>query len=210
MPTYDIFAISTHPTSADIHNYRQTRLTALETDPSSFLSTYEQEAALPEETWKERLSSSEKATFVARLSPSTQSAAESEPFVGMVTVLPAHAFPLSLPVARTDLRAAYLIVSMWIAPKHRRRGLGQDLLQASLAWAAQDVLRETSGADGPGKQAEVFLFLALDNAKGRGLYEKLGFEAVGVTTAPGGRGEIQWMRRWAVAVNTSGRTPTAA
>ncbi|KAL1939681.1 hypothetical protein VTO73DRAFT_9714 [Trametes versicolor] len=209
MPTYDIFAISTHPTSADIRNYRQTRLTALETDPSSFLSTYEQEVALPAETWKERLSGSEKATFVARPSTSSQNTAESEPFVGMVTVLPARTFPLPLPVACTDPSVAYLIVAMWIAPEHRRRGLGQDLLQASLAWAAKDVSRDTSGAGDPEKQAEVFLFLALDNAKGRGLYEKSGFDAVAVTTAPGGRGEIQWMRRWVDASNT-GRTPTAA
>jgi ribosomal protein S18 acetylase RimI-like enzyme len=66
-------------------------------------------------------------------------------------------------------RAALL--SMWVAPTHRRQGLGQQLIARLLDWAS-------------GRRAqEMHLFVSENNEPARALYASMGFVASG-RTAP--------------------------
>ena len=67
-PSYTVFPLPNPPALSDIRAYRDLRLAALHTDPSYFSSTYEREVAFPDETWRERLTGSGKATVVAQSS----------------------------------------------------------------------------------------------------------------------------------------------
>ncbi len=96
--------------------YRGVRLEALRTDPLAFGSTLEREAALPPETWQERVRNGaladRRATFVAEDG--------SGRFVGIATVI--------------DRADRFEVVGMWVHPNARGQGLGGRLLDATLAW----------------------------------------------------------------------------
>ena len=100
---------------------RQVRLLALATDPASFGSTYEREAAFPNEVWAERAqrgSRGEDATTLIAIR-------RSEP-VGMITG--------ARDEARPDL---FHVFGTWVAPDARRGGLGRQLLTGIERWAVE-------------------------------------------------------------------------
>jgi GNAT superfamily N-acetyltransferase len=99
---------------------KRVRLRSLETDPSSFGSTYEREVAFPEEVWEGR---------VAR-----NAAGENA-----ITLLAMHGDePIGLFTAIRDESQEELFhgVEMWVAPEARRRGIGRRLLSDVEAWIA--------------------------------------------------------------------------
>jgi ribosomal protein S18 acetylase RimI-like enzyme len=104
----------------DVASMRALRLRALQTDPSSFGSTYEREAAFDDDVWEERVergaSGDDAATFVALVAE--------EP-VGLVSGFRDEEEP--------DL---FDVVGMWVAPEARGRGVGRRLLEEIERWIA--------------------------------------------------------------------------
>jgi ribosomal protein S18 acetylase RimI-like enzyme len=94
---------------------RAIRLRALQDSPDAFATTLADVVAWPPEKWDQLLQHESTATFVASLDGSD---------VGLVRCAP-HA---ELPTA------AYLI-SMWVAPEVRRKGIGVQLVDAVVEWA---------------------------------------------------------------------------
>jgi ribosomal protein S18 acetylase RimI-like enzyme len=99
---------------------RRVRLRALVTDPASFGSTYERDAAFPDQTWAERAARSAAGDDWATL----LAISGDEP-IGIVTAL------------RDGLqRQLFHVVEMWVAPEARREGIGRSLLSGIEGWIA--------------------------------------------------------------------------
>jgi ribosomal protein S18 acetylase RimI-like enzyme len=138
---------------SDVPLVRQMRLRALATDPASFGSTYEHEAAFTEETWVERVTQSsageEAATLIALRGD--------EP-IGLVTAVRDE--------ARGEL---FHVFGMWVAPEARGEGLGRRLLEEIEGWIAS-----CGGTD-------VQLSVTGEATAARRLYESAGYEPDGRT-----------------------------
>ena len=102
-----------HLSAGDGERLRAIRLRALRDAPDAFGTTLEEAAARPPESWDRQLE--QLATFVA-----TASGCD----LGLVRGTPHDHF----------LDAGYLI-SMWVAPEARRRGIGSALVDAVVHWA---------------------------------------------------------------------------
>lgn len=126
------------------------RLAALLESPSAFGSTHRAEAAEPDEHWASRAelgaSGARRATFFA---------VAADTVIGIVAGY------------RPDAAGAVELVSMWVAPPHRRAGIGRQLVDAVIGWA-----RET---DAP----SVNLWVTSGNDRAVSLYESTGFRATG-------------------------------
>jgi len=132
---------------------RAIRLRALADAPEAFGSTYEEAERRSLEDWEaqiERLP-----TFVWR-----EGDADLGADLGMVRGAPHDGDP----------GAAYLI-SMWVAPEARGRGIGSALVGEVVAWARGRGLRR------------LVLDVAAQNAGARRLYERCGFVATGAIGA---------------------------
>jgi len=129
---------------------RAVRLRALLDAPDAFETTFEESAARPAEHWNEALV--RLATFVAN--------SDGGGDVGMVRGAPHDRSP----------EAGYL-VSLWVAPEARGRGIGAALVDAVIDWA----------------RGRGFTRLVLDVADGnepaRRLYQRMGFVPNGVLGA---------------------------
>jgi GNAT superfamily N-acetyltransferase len=127
------------------------RLAGLEDAPSAFGSTYELEADRPEAEWVQRATEGsrgdDRATFFAQLD---------DEIVGLVGGYREE--PSSQVVE---------LVSMWIAPHVRRRGVGADLVDAVRAWAV-----ETNATT-------ISLWVTRGNTAAERLYRSAGFVATG-------------------------------
>jgi ribosomal protein S18 acetylase RimI-like enzyme len=123
---------------------RTIRLRALQEAPYAFEATYEESAARPPESWARQLA--DLATFVA---------VDGGHDVGMVRAGP-HGVLAD---------AAYLI-SMWVAPEARRRGVGNALIDAIVHWA------KATG------YARVVLDVGTHNPHAIALYVRAGFVAM--------------------------------
>jgi ribosomal protein S18 acetylase RimI-like enzyme len=144
-------------TPVDHERLRTIRLRALRDAPDAFSSTFEETLARPRESWVEQLE--KLATFVATLDGHD---------VGMVRI------------ARPDTGATASLLSMWVAPEARRRGVGTALLDAAIAWT----------------RARGFTRLRLevvdDNTAAVELYTRKGFQPTGRTsTMPAPRQHIR-------------------
>ncbi len=130
--------------------YRNLRLRALRTDPIAFGSSYAQEAAFPEQVWKERATaganSSSQSTWVGE--------APEGNLVGSITVV------------RTE--ASFGVFGMWVEPGHRAQGLGRVLLRTALRWAHDSDPALPAWLDVNPKQGAALH-----------LYEELGFRRTG-------------------------------
>jgi GNAT superfamily N-acetyltransferase len=123
--------------------FREVRLAALRDAPYAFGSTYERESVADERNWRERLANR------------TQLVAEIEGGVaGMAAGI------------RSDESSAALI-SMWVAPPARGKGVGSRLVNAVLDWAEQE------GYD------SVSLWVTDGNVVAERLYERCGFTRTG-------------------------------
>ncbi|HUZ85920.1 MAG TPA: GNAT family N-acetyltransferase [Candidatus Baltobacterales bacterium] len=125
--------------------FRAVRLAALKDAPYAFASTYEREIRAGEDDWRRRLAG--RCQFVAEVD------GEVAGTVGGI--------------ASDDGGAA--LISMWVAPSARGRGVGESLVHAVLDWAR-----------GEGHPA-VCLWFAEGNVAAERLYLRCGFVRTGVT-----------------------------
>lgn len=125
---------------------RELRLTALRESPASFLSTYAQEAAWTDDDWQRETARGDWLIESVGDRPVGLLGATSE-----------------WDIAKSDRYLSYL----WVAPDHRRRGIGERLVRAMLAR-----LRD-SGVP------RAWLWVLDGNDPARRLYERLGFVSTG-------------------------------
>jgi ribosomal protein S18 acetylase RimI-like enzyme len=141
LPTYRIVMAETE----DWARVREIRLRALEDSPTAFASRLDRERDQPESFWHEWLEGD--GTFLA---------VEGGVTVGLVSVF----------LIDEEPGTAHL-VSMWVAPERRRRGLGRRLVEAVIGWATD-------------RRAErVRLWVTETNDEARRLYRSTGFVETG-------------------------------
>ena len=167
MDDYKITSIPIPPSDSDIDEQRKLRLLALQTDPSSFGSTYEREAAFTREIWRERLESPLKRTFIARYSPknvlSTSEDLEPErssEWIGGLVIMAPGAVSIAIP--HTDPKTSFLMFGMWVHPDHRGKGVGRMLLEGASGWARE--YAKTNAMD----EFDVVLEVYRNNLRARG------------------------------------------
>lgn len=136
--------------AACVSSFRDVRLAALLDAPSAFGSTHAREAALSDADWLQRVGQwqSDRATALLAWDDATP--------CGIVAAY----------VDQADASVAHL-VSMWVAPTHRHRGIGRLLVGAVLDWADRRSI------------AVVQLMVTATNDSAQRLYERLGFVATG-------------------------------
>ena len=129
--------------TAEWRLYREIRLAALAQAPEAFSSTLAREEAFSEVVWRQRLSGRNQ--FIAEC--------QNEP-CGLVGIIP-------------DGPAAAELVSMWVHPAYRGRGVGGALVSAALDWAHERGARS------------VRLWVAEGNLSAENLYTAKGFVRTG-------------------------------
>lgn len=152
---------------------RDVRLRALRDAPGEFSSTFEEESGRDLAAWEEasvaRASGSGSATFVA---------ASADGVAGLVGAY-----------RRAEEPSTVELVSMWVDPSARGRGIGTRLVEAVLGWAAD------AGAE------RVVLWVTRDNDAASALYKKAGFAVTGeVQASPADpcREDVRMLRRLAI------------
>ncbi len=131
---------------------RNVRLAALREAPSAFGSTYAREAPFTEQRWRDRLIRDSSVTLFGYLAGAGSAGDRAEP-AGIAGVLEEHGV--------ADL------VSMWVRPAARGRGVGEALVAAAAGWArARD-------------HGILYLWVTETNAPARRLYERCGFAPTG-------------------------------
>lgn len=137
--------------------WREVRLRMLRDDAAFFSTRYEDMVREPDATWRDWVASAaagrEKTLFVAD---------EGGRWLGVVGAF-----------RRVDPLEVQLI-SMWVDPAARGRGLARALIRSVGRWAQEH------GA------TKVVLFVQEANAPARALYERAGFEPTGQTAPAGG------------------------
>lgn len=141
--------------------WRALRLRALEEAPSAFATKLEDAARWPMARWQAQVT--ELATFVAVLEGSDVGVARGAPH------------------ARGDVRE---LISMWVAPSARRRGVAGQLVESVAAWAT-DALART-----------LVLDVIESNEAAIALYERAGFvRSIDATLGEPAAGELRLARR---------------
>lgn len=126
---------------------RDVRLAALKDTPEAFWSSYDVEASWPDERWRAWASSG--AVFVAWTD-------------GRAVGLAAGTVH-----DRPGLEPDHHLVSMWVAPEARGRGIAPRLIEAVVGWARSAEARSLS------------LWVVDGNAAARRVYERAGFVLTG-------------------------------
>jgi GNAT superfamily N-acetyltransferase len=131
--------------TGDWQALRDIRLEALREAPTAFGSTHQQEAARDEAHWHDRISRG--GTFLA--------------------YIPEAAEPAGLVGGYLEDPATAELVSMYVRPRARGRGVGEALVVAVIDWARDK------------NAAHVHLWVTETNAHARALYGRLGFTLTG-------------------------------
>jgi ribosomal protein S18 acetylase RimI-like enzyme len=109
--------------AADWQQLRELRLRALADAPDAFSSTLEQEAAFPEEVWRQRAEGGPtSADFIAH---------EGGAGIGMAAIF-----------AESSAPGRMQLVAMWVDPHYRRRGVAWALVDQAVRWASDRQARE--------------------------------------------------------------------
>jgi GNAT superfamily N-acetyltransferase len=127
---------------------RDIRLTALSDTPSAFGSTHAREVVLAEEQWRERAARG--SNFFAYL-----------PEVSSVQ-------PVGLAAGYLETPGTAELVSMWVDPQARGRGVGEALIARVAQWAS-----------GQADITTLHLWVTEANKPARRLYERCGFTLTG-------------------------------
>lgn len=134
--------------AADWETLRDLRLRALADAPDAFASTLEKEAAFPERVWRQRAEGEVgSASFIAYVDGAG---------IGMARIF-----------TEADAPGRMHLVGMWVAPRHRRRGVAQTLVEHAVRWAEER------------RASEVILWVVDRNLPARRLYERAGFQPTG-------------------------------
>ncbi len=153
-------AVAIRPVRADEwRRWRATRLRMLRDDADFFSTRYEDMVREPDQTWRdwvaEAAAGEQKALFIAE---------EDDSWLGVVGAF-ARVHPLEVQ-----------LISMWVDPTARGRGVARDLIRAVARW--------TTGRG----SSRVVLFVQEANEPAQKLYERAGFRPTGDSTpASGGR-----------------------
>ena len=124
---------------------RDIRLEGLRDAPTAFWTTYDQEAHRGEEYWRERIARG--GTFLA--------------------YIPGASEPVGLVGCYQEDPVTAELVSMYVRPRARGRGVGQALMATVIDWASK-------------RNAEsVHLWVTETNSQARALYERYGFTPTG-------------------------------
>jgi ribosomal protein S18 acetylase RimI-like enzyme len=134
--------------------FREARLRALQESPDAFSASYAREALLTESDWFTRIDRLNGKLGIGFLAMDENTAC------GIVAGL----------LDQEDTGQADLI-SMWVAPDCRRRGIGRKLVDAVLAWATARAVRV------------VCLMVTCDNEAAIRLYQSVGFALTGTVKA---------------------------
>ena len=132
--------------------FKAVRLRALQDAPTAFGSTYAQTVRLTDDDWRRRADE--------------WSGESSASFLAMDAGVPCGMVGCFL--GREDASRGHL-VAMWVAPAHRRAGVGRELVDAVVDWTR---------AKGVG---EVRLTVTSNNDSAIGFYRALGFAFTGGT-----------------------------
>jgi GNAT superfamily N-acetyltransferase len=124
--------------------YREVRLAALADSPSAFSTTLAEATEVTEEGWRRRLTDG--ACFIAS----------------------ADGPPVGLAAGFAEDDAAAELISMWVAPPWRGRGVADQLVAAVAAWA------------GDAGFVQLRLWVADGNDRAERLYARNGFARTGV------------------------------
>ncbi|MFY9935465.1 MAG: GNAT family N-acetyltransferase [Silvibacterium sp.] len=131
---------------------KRVRLTALKDTPSAFSSTYARESQRSNEDWLKLAS--------------TWNSGESVFYIAMD-----EGAPCGMIAGKFDEiapRRAW-VLSMWVAPAHRRSGLGARLMDKVERWAQGLAI------------CELYLHVTSNNSTAQNFYEKCGFTRTGIT-----------------------------
>ena len=150
--------------SEDWRAWRSVRLAALTDAPGAFGSRLQDWAEAPDERWRDRLSIPGAIDLLAVVDGTP---------AGMVTGVPC-----------TDRESCAELISMWVDPAVRGRGVATALITAIARWAA------STGA------STLALSVMPDNAAARRVYERNGFSVSGEPGDPltGGPMELVMLR----------------
>ena len=151
-------AVAIRPVRADEwRRWRETRLRMLRDDADFFSTRYEDMVREPDQMWRDWVADAaegdQKTLFVAE---------ENDHWLGVVGAF-ARVNPLEIQ-----------LISMWVDPTARGRGVARDLIRAVAGW--------TKGRG----STRVVLFVQEANGPARQLYERAGFRLTGDRTAVSG------------------------
>jgi len=132
--------------------FKEVRLRALQDTPTAFASTYARESRLSDDDWVKRAGQWTGERSCAYL------ALERGAGCGIAAGL-----------ADKDDAARGELASMWVAPEHRRRGVGLRLVETIFRWARASDIHELT------------LIVTGNNETAIKFYERLGFAMTGVT-----------------------------
>jgi ribosomal protein S18 acetylase RimI-like enzyme len=131
---------------------KRVRLTALTDSPSAFGSTYARESQRSDEDWLKLASA--------------WNSGQSVFYIAMDNVV-----PCGMIGGKFDEIAPQRawVLSMWVAPAHRRSGLGARLMDEVERWAQRLA------------SCELYLHVTSNNSTAQSFYEKCGFTRTGIT-----------------------------
>jgi ribosomal protein S18 acetylase RimI-like enzyme len=140
-----------HPiTPANATLFREIRLRALQDSPAAFASTYAREAAFDDAEWARRVQ-----------------VWNGDQGIGFLAI--DEGVPCGIAGALLETPAQAQLVSMWIAPDYRQRGVGRSLVESVVAWADLRGLHL------------ITLMVTSVNESALRFYERLGFTRTGRT-----------------------------
>jgi ribosomal protein S18 acetylase RimI-like enzyme len=131
-------------------DFKSTRLAALKDSPTAFGSTFENESKLSDADWRQRAIDRDGATGITYLAWDDQA-------------------PCGIAAGFVAADAVVHIVSVWVAPTHRQRGVGKLLIQGIAGWALAR------------NAAVLSLMVTSSNHAAICFYKGLGFEMTGRT-----------------------------
>jgi ribosomal protein S18 acetylase RimI-like enzyme len=136
----------------DAMQFKAVRLAALQDSPMAFGSTYAREASFPDAEWIRRANNWRGDRGIGYLALDSQ-------------------IPCGIAGVFLDDRnpAKAQIVSMWVAPTHRRSGVGRLLIDAIVAWCREKSVRD------------LHLMVTSNNQSAINFYKRIGFAMTGVT-----------------------------
>ncbi|KAK0462025.1 uncharacterized protein EV420DRAFT_141721 [Desarmillaria tabescens] len=184
---YETFTLNVPPSEDEIDKFIAIRLLALQIDPSSFRTTYENAKNLPREKHVQRIASHDQVMVIVSHKATGEWVAMSG--VASPKVLAELDYPLPEVVYEGRKGSGYLFVSLWVHPEHRRRGLAKRMFDRCIEWVRYHGL-------GLGTVTEKFITNEVysDNV-GRGLYRKLGLIERCEVKEQDGKRDVVWLSR---------------